>query len=198
MDAKSFYQEFVKAMAGGNLWTDGQGREHTYWEMYRGGIGPFTEMVNKHVIHSILERGGYKVQHEYYRVDTIGWDGPGYDGESYGLGKYTWDLLAAVEHENDETAWMDELMKLMHLRCPLKVVISYNYCGQRDTDLEKLALAAGWMKEAAAYAPDSGEEYLVILGNCQGRDGADYDSFDYRGYVYSWESGEFQTLTDFS
>ena len=44
-------------------------------------------------------------------------------------------------------------MKLIHVKCPLKVVISYSPCDERDTaEWKKLAFIAKWMREVKAFA----------------------------------------------
>ena len=41
---------------------------------------------------------------------------------------------------------MDEVIKLTHIRCPLKVIIAYNYFDERpEGDIEKLNYVARWM-----------------------------------------------------
>ena len=200
MDAREFYRSFVEHTCENTIWSGEQGKGRTYLQVYMTDQVAYTELVNKLIIHGILRRGGYKVQHEYFRVDTIGWQDAGRnsgdDTHSYGLNRHFWDLLAAVEHENDEADWADELIKLAHLRCPLKVVVGYNYCDCRQEDMARLRLAAGWLKGIRAYDPSSREEYLVILGNCRAKDlhNPGYSSFDYRGYVYNYESESFERV----
>lgn len=192
MNGKEFYAEFVKRTAEDTIW-----RGRSYREIYKADEVSFTELVNKHIIHGILRDGGYRVQHEYFRVDTIGWQEaecvPPGEEAGLGLNRHFWNLLAAVEHENNPADWADELIKLAHLRCPLKVVVGYTPCDRRADDLGRLGLAAGWMRGLAAYDPRAGEEYLAILGNSQARDrGAPgYESFDYRGYLYDYEKEAF-------
>lgn len=63
------------------------------------------------------------------------------------LSAHLWDLELAVEHENSKQDWTDEVIKLIHVKCPLKVVISYNYCDERETtERKKLDFIANWMQ----------------------------------------------------
>lgn len=60
---------------------------------------------------------GKSVAKEFYRVDHTLWQLDDREEE--------WDLVLAFEHENGPT-WTEELMKLAHLSCPLRVLISYH------------------------------------------------------------------------
>ena len=102
----------------------------------------------------------------------------------------------AVEHENSKQNWTDEVIKLIHVKCPPKVVISYNSCDERDTtEWEKLDFIAHWMQEVKAFAKGGDEEYLLIFGNCfNSKTKADYDVFDYRGYLYNWQKQRFDRI----
>lgn len=191
MDAKTFYREFVRKTNENNIWYGEIGKARTYREIYKTDETAFTELVNKHIIHEIVAQAGYEPQHEYFRIDTIGWKDAGYrnmqDAQRLGLNRHLWNLMIAVEHENDKADWMDEVIKLMHIKCPLKVVIGYNHCDMRETtEPEKLAFAAKWMKELAVYDKNANEEFLLIFGNAAAKENTalDYDTFDYRGYLY--------------
>ncbi len=45
--------------------------------------------------------------------------------EETGINIHNWKLLAAVEHENDYKDWTYELVKLLFVNAPLRVVIGY-------------------------------------------------------------------------
>lgn len=143
---------------------------------------------------------GLKPQNEYYRIDAIGWKEHGDDAKQEAadveLNWHQWDLEIAVEHENNHLDWTDELTKLVHIRCPLKVIIGYNYWDCRDEfEDKKLAYAAKWMKQIKAFDPAAKEEYLIILGNTYAKNGKrKSEDFDYRGYVYDYESEAFIRL----
>ena len=201
MDARSFYNEFVKNTREESVWDGETGRGRSYREIYKTDEPAYTELVNKKIIHDIVEQAGYVPQHEYFRVDTIGWKDAGYmemeDAKNLGLNRHLWNLMVAVEHENSKADWLDEVIKLEHLRCPLKVVIGYNYCDLRgEEEIEKLNVAARWMKAIAAYDANSKEEFLVILENGEAKKDKtmEYDKFDYRGYLYDFGTGKFHRI----
>lgn len=112
------------------------------------------------------------------------------------LSAHLWDLELAVEHENSKHDWTDEVIKLIHVKCPLKVAISYNYCDERDTsEWEKLNFIANGMQEVKAFAKGSDEEYLLIFGNCFApKTKTDYNTFDYRGYLYNRQTRRFDRI----
>lgn len=102
-----------------------------------------------------------------------------------------------MEHENSKADWLDEVIKLEHLKCPLKVVIEYNYCDMRgEEEIERLNVTARWMKVIAAYDANSKEEFLIISGNGEAKKdkAIKCDKFDYRGYLYNFGTGEFYRI----
>ncbi|MBQ8642478.1 MAG: hypothetical protein IJ480_09710 [Clostridia bacterium] len=163
--------------------------EDAYDRIYREDESAFTGAVIGE-INGIIRDMGYVPQNEYFRIDAVGWVSRwqeiAAEAASVGLRPHLWDLQIAVEHENDRTDWTDELIKLMHIRCPLKVIIGYNHCDCREApETEKLAAAARWMQRIRAL-PQEDEEYLILLGNCAAKYDRTirYTSFGYRGYLY--------------
>lgn len=165
------------------------------------------------IILEIIRSSGCETSKEYFRIDATGWKTTYQkiqdQAKDIGLNPHLWDLEIAVEHENSKKDWSDEIIKLLHIRCPLKVVIGYNNCknNARDngvySDKRKLALVSEWMertkamnqlrKEAGAAV---GEEFLVIIGNA-GKNPDDSDprkSFDYRGYRYNYQLRAFEEI----
>ena len=192
MDAKTFYSKFKDAIT-----------ETDYWkELYYGKSPEFTKSVTKEINQIIESYPDYKVQNEYYRIDAIGWKHQNDEAKSEAidveLNWHQWDLKIAVEHENDLADWTDELTKLIHIRCPLKVIIGYNHWDCREElEQKKLAYAAKWMQHIKAFDPDAKEEYLIILGNTYSKNNkVKSTNFDYRGYLYDYETAQFIQLKD--
>ena len=75
------------------------------------------------------------------------------------LNPHLWDLQAAVEHENNPKAWLDEVCKLAYIRCPLRIVIGY---GTENAE-NKLSIANEILKDTKAFT-DSDQEFAIILG----------------------------------
>ena len=198
VNAIEFYKKFKETVVEERIY---KGR--SYWEIYRDAkFSAFTYLVNKKLIHKILEESGLSVSHEYFRIDTIGWNEKYLEldekeAKDLGLKRHLWDLKIAVEHENEKDDWLDEVIKLVHIRCPLKVIIGYNHCDQRDEpEREKLAYAAECMRMVKAFHATEEEEYIVILGNGAPKDtkAALYTCFDYRGYLYNHIERQFERI----
>lgn len=193
-----FLRDFRQAMKETNLYEN-----DTYLSLYKleknKKADTFTKFINKEIIPHILQAHGLTVSHEYYRIDSTGWITHHQEVEgaakAVGLKPHLWDLVIAVEHENDPKDWNDEVIKLAHIHCPLKVVIGYNSCTNRDDgDWEKLSFVADCLQRLQILHSSSKDEFLIILGNCKSIHGQDYDSFDYRGYVYDYDAKGFKKL----
>lgn len=168
--------------------------------MYKKGGTNFTEYVTLAVREILEKEFGIHSEKEYFRIDIIGWKDRKKEIENQAnqikMIPHLWDLCIAVEHENAICDWSDELIKLVHIRCPLKVIIGYNHCDCRnENELDKLTAASSWMKKTSAFDPTAKETYLIILGNGSPLFSKDnYTSFDYRGYVYDYETECFVQL----
>jgi hypothetical protein len=156
------------------------------------------------VIANILENNGLEISKEYFRIDVSGWINRWTEiaerAKSLKVKPHLWDLQVAVEHENDKTDWLDELVKLAHIRCPLKIVIGYNHCDRRNVtdgvgnDVEKLQFAAEVLQKTVAFDKDGKETYCIILGNAKGVKKSSYADFDYRGYVFDYTTRQFRSI----
>lgn len=195
LNAVEFYKKFKESLVEERVCGN-----RAFLYIYQKDEKTFTELVNKTLIHEIVENSGLSAQHEYFRIDTVGWDGRYLEldekrAKEVGLNRHLWDLKIAVEHENDKKDWLDEVIKLVHIRCPLKVIIGYNHCDQRgEPEREKLAYAAKCMQMVNAFNTADREEYLIILGNAKGSNGESYTNFDYRGYLYNHDKRQFERI----
>lgn len=80
-------------------------------------------------------------------------------------------LLCIIEHENGP-AWHEEIWKLAHWRCPLKVLIGYDYNDDRKSSPKRV----DWLTTAIAaqrkflsavdelQGVEQGTDYLLIVG----------------------------------
>ncbi len=151
-----------------------------------------TEKINK-----ILSNEKQKKQNEYFRVDAIQWtpkadliDKP----EDIHLNKHLWDLETAVEHENNPADWMDEVVKLAHIACPLRVVIGYMPYDKRGEDQRYLDYVSRWLQELKCKDNMQRGEFLVILGNSK-TDGDQEKFFHYQGYIFNAELFRFEAIS---
>ena len=138
---------------------------------------------------------GYEYQNEYYRVDALGYTSQRNALDSIkGFHAQCWDLQIAVEHENDPEEWLDEVIKLAHICCPLRVVIGYVPMNLRDEeDVVRLAYAANALKKLACHDNVVKGEFMVILGNC-GTKGNAQNFFHYKAYILNREKFMFEQL----
>ena len=197
MNAREFYKEYITRVTPDRVVEDGR----KLIDVYKNDA-EFTPEVMK-IINSIIESAGngYKAQNEYYRVDAVGWVTKYRQmeekAEKVKLNPHLWDLKIAVEHENSKRDWTDEVVKLIHIKCPLKVVIGYNYCNEREKkELDKLSFVASLMKKVKAFKNSKGEEYLIIIGNAVNSETkkSNYVDFDYRGYLYNKAKKRFDRI----
>jgi len=70
---------------------------------------------------------GFEVAKEYFGIDV------GYftvDSKD----RFDWNLDVAIEHENSDKTWMDEVCKLAHIAAQQKILIAYyNYLGAEES-----------------------------------------------------------------
>lgn len=198
MNAKEFYKAYIEATNVGSKWNI----NNELMEVYKKDAA-FTPVITK-IINSIIDTE-YVHQNEYFRIDAVGWLSHYEDMKEAAhqaglkINAHLWDLKIAVEHENNKADWSDEMMKLVHVKCPLKVVIGYSHSDERgDVERQKLDFVAEWMQKIDALNKGTDEEYLIILGNgCSRKTGkSDYTDFGYVGYLFNWETKKFEKLDD--
>ena len=175
--------------------------------------GDFTNIISG-IIKGIIEKGyrneNITVQPEYLRIDIPAWQSNNHDQEFVDIAprfkKYDWNLKVAVEHENDYRLWMDEVIKLAHVNCPLRVVIGYVQAeNDRDKTIKKqesiLHSVAeilnndidAW-KSVISANKDNKSEFLIILGDVKVKK---EDRCHYTPYFYSFKKNEFVNLEDY-
>lgn len=196
MDAKEFMQKFKNETQKDRI-INGQ----PLFEIYLKDK-EYTPVITQ-IINRIIQSAGFTCQNEYFRIDAVGWvsyfekmknDAKEKDIK---MNAHLWDLKIAVEHENEKKDWSDEIIKLIHIKCPLKVIIGYSHSDERgEVERRKLDFMSKWMQSVNALQKGTDEQYLVILGNgCNRKTGiSDYTDFDYQGYVYNFESMRFEEL----
>lgn len=190
MTAQEFWDRFQKEICGNPelcfLWNDATA---------------FTaRMLEK--LEKVISEKDCKTEREYFRIDLISYRSRlqpqpsatvGEDCLIGGLKRYSWDLLTAVEHENDHRLWMDEVVKLAHVASPLRVVIGYIPLSMKEMHEAYLTKVAEALEgiEAWRCTKDYGE-FLIIIGDCKlSRDDEDGRCV-YTPYVF--QDGRFTRL----
>lgn len=176
MKAQAFFNEFQRIFQDNR-----QDAESKYYSNTE-----FTTFITGE-INALLANAEKKKQNEYYRIDAIQWT-PKADlidkHEDIDLKDHLWDLEIAVEHENNSKDWMDEVVKLAHIVCPLRVVIGYMPWNKRDEDQKYLDHVSKWLKALKCKDNMQRGEFLIILGNCN-TSGRKERYFGYKGYIFN-------------
>ena len=141
-----------------------------------------------------LENANLETSREYYKIDLTAWTQ--LKGDKYKLFKdkdfdkqfenYLWNLEVAVEHENSSVSWMDEVVKLLHINCPLRVVIGYLPIEQKDKHEDYLKAITEQILTTKAVENHSLEvgEFMIIIGDS--KCGGDKTKFcHYTAYVFN-------------
>lgn len=132
------------------------------------------------VLHLTAEKMGFRrCEGEPFRLDCV------FYPQDYGemVYRHPLPMLVAIEHENNINGFRDELNKLAHVRCPLKVGITYT--GLHDpVSTEVLKKRQSEIKEGLSTilrtitknsSEDEGTEYLVLLGHDRERGQFSFD-----------------------
>ncbi len=187
MTAEQFWTEFEELFNENNNFIS---KARNCWK----NRADFTKIIIPK-LSSILEKYQYEkyAQYEYYNIDLIGWKNRKSEQlatppktKDYKLKKHFWYLGVAVEHENDQTDWTDELVKLLYINCPLRVVIGYYPEELSKENLNEITRYAAILIDSAnanqALVTEK-QQYLLILGkNHSNPDNLNKNS--YTPYIY--------------
>ena len=146
----------------------------------------FTKLILKKISNKILEEAEYEKEHqyEYLKIDLIGWknlnDNLGNLPENFN--RHFWAFDVAIEHENDKTDWMDEVIKLSYINCPLRIVIGYAPKENRDSYLIYVSNALNILNKRYRSIRKE-QEFMLILGDSD-LEGKDVSADTYTPYLY--------------
>ncbi|MDR0854016.1 MAG: hypothetical protein LBN34_06575 [Clostridiales Family XIII bacterium] len=186
--AKVFYELFAKLLKdeNGNIKADaltayGVRKD---WKVYLNELLP-----------KLLEEIECETYIGHPCVDVVGWSMPNRSVNDGWVNEYLWDLDVAIELEDDSEDWMNGVIKLCHLKCGLKVVISYSSDDDRDSDIDKLKITAANIQSLAYGGLTEDEDLLVILGNCSKNKYETQSDIGFKAYVY--DDGKFKKLSSY-
>ena len=158
----------------------------------------FTKLfVNDYIRKIINENNSQTTQREYFRIDITSYKNRKEEAkkiakelnlDNCGIKQYLWELEVALEHENNSSEWIDEVIKLSFINCPLRVVIGYTDLEKRDNCLK---LAAALLKERIGNNTPKGQSFIVILGK-SGIKGSQVNKSTYKAYEY--KNAEFKEM----
>lgn len=193
----SFYYEFLDFIKGKD---DFQTSRNKYHDDY-------TNYINKEKMPELLGKYGYDINYEYYRIDVVGWqqrkDNKIQDiCSKVKMKPYLWSLEIAFEHENKINDWYDEVIKLLFVNCPVRVVVGYNKYSKRfdeksnEIDTNKLKTLCKIIDILNNKEELLKNQILIILGNggtsmedkkYEKNEGENY--FGYIGYILYLDKG---------
>lgn len=167
--------------------------------------GNFTNFIIDQIADIVSEE--HNTSKEYYNIDLIGWSQlkqnlPTPPVSKYRLKKHLWSLDIAIEHENDQSDWTDELIKLLYINCPLRVVIGY-IPSEVTSDNAKMKNILNYASESIRLAEGefdliSGkQEYILIFGKNSGQI-TDFSENTYSAYKYNVVTKKFEYFEESS
>ncbi len=185
--ARQFFGEFKRIFAAGSGYRE-------YALGCYNDSGQFTRFITER-INGIIEKMGCKSQNEYFRIDAIGYTSMrDLAGKKDFLEPQLWNLEIAVEHENEHKKWLDEVVKLAHISCPLRVVIGYVPASQRENgDMMRLEYVAEALGKLNCRENLRNGEFMIILGSSETKNEDKF--FDYKAYVLDYGYFCFEELT---
>ncbi len=189
MTAKEFWEQFSKIFIESKddaikVWTSSK----EYTKFILGKIANF------------LKEQKFETSTEYYRIDLTGWKQLRKSENDNILinnfEKHLWDLEVAIEHENSSISWMDEVVKLLHINCPLRVVIGYLPFEQKnshDKYLEAITEQILTTKAVSERCSLKNGEFMIIIGDSKCKDDEKLYCH-YQAYVFNPFSKKFEEL----
>lgn len=173
MNLETFFKAFKREILEDN--------KTRFEKLYNGSKREYTEEMKSFLVRLVEtitkeDEQVYKFYPEFFKIDYTWWE------ERCPLQKnnaniYDWDLLLAIEHENNCYDWTYEVAKLDQINAPLKIVIGYMKNDQRG-DVEKGIIRN--QVEHLRYL-DTCSEFGIILMN-ERLDTGKADPFDVKGY----------------
>lgn len=124
---------------------------------------------------------------EYYNIDNVLYLKKDFSIHAKSkINLHKWKLLAVVEHENFFKDWTDELVKLLYINAPYRIIISYrNY--NEETYYSEAIETANEIAEDLNFEEyiKEGQEFVLIFGP-RLENGNDYNRLDEYFKVYRW------------
>jgi len=127
---------------------------------------------------SVISKVAFALGLEYWDGEPLRLDGVLYSKEEVVERGFPFPIMVAFEHEEDPRGFQNEIMKLLSVRCPLKVGITHTITERTGPNfLERLAdhrdtirtkIAEKFRRIEAVNREDPRTEYLFLIG-CQER-----------------------------
>ncbi len=123
---------------------------------------------------SVLEATASLLSLEYWEREPLKLDGAFYREDAQLDYDLPFPMLVAVEHENFDTDFRHEIRKLMSVRCPLKVGITYTWDNrsvlppalhERRREVLEQHVCTNYRRIASVIAEDPQTEYVFLVGS---------------------------------
>ncbi|MCL2631253.1 MAG: hypothetical protein FWD49_07035 [Firmicutes bacterium] len=180
LNATAFYRLFVERIGE---------EKDIFIKSWAGKFTDYITKVLKRIVNDDLKLPTYNEngKSEYYNIDVIGWENL-YSQlkKEKGFNAYLWNLKIAIEHENKKTDWMDEVVKLWFINCPLRVVISYATKKDRDNLVDYVSCGLAKLPALA------NGEFLLLLGNSGAK--TNEEKLAYRPYLWNVSKTKFEAV----
>lgn len=93
----------------------------------------------------------------------------------------SYDIVIEIEIENNlEGAWQ-EMIKLTWIRCPLKILVTYNQKWSNEDDMLRQSFTTNISQSNITFKENQDTEYLLIIGN------KDNDLLNWKSYKFDSE-----------
>lgn len=115
-----------------------------------------TTIINEFGAESGFREKG-EVSNEYFRIDAL------YSRMAQKQDPFAWDLDVAIEIENNAEQWYDEVVKLSHIVCGLKVILTYHNFGDPEELLQAKLKRAQKLISNRKYK-NATTDWLIIFG----------------------------------
>ncbi|MEG9430398.1 MAG: hypothetical protein VZQ61_05710 [Christensenellaceae bacterium] len=188
MTAQEFWNDFKEIFKDDNK----KSTAIEKWQSY----SDYTEFILEE-LESVLSANNLDTSREYYRIDLIGYTNKRNNQPllmpEYRFKNYKWDLEVAIEHENSSYSWLDELVKLLHISCPLRVMMGYIPLKWKDNHNDYFDKIYNSIKDLNAFNSVNKENFLVIIGDSEC--GGDKNKFcNYQAYIFNKDREQFERL----
>lgn len=210
MTAWEFWTSFEKQIKDNSevlktVWNNRDAFTERIMKVIKNAIRMTNREAKDYVPNHRYEYEEYVMQTEYFKIDLVAWeqkrDTDAYTVENgiegYKLNKHAWDFDIAVEHENASDKWSDEVVKLAHIFCDLRVVIGYiPYVkdGKREMHKKYLNAITDSIKTLKCRDNMKHGKYMIILGDVEHGESDGFEELIYTPYIFDKEKEKFEPL----
>jgi hypothetical protein len=116
--------------------------------------------------HSVLASTAMRLGLEYWEREPFRLDGVFYEHGAAVAQNFPFPILVAIEHEFHRRGFDTEIARLLSVRCPLKVGITYSPRSKFEENLSRLKASITSLHEkiGGSVGEDPKSEYLFLVG----------------------------------